>query len=215
MALMKAKEIPEDGVALDELEATEYVWNLVFDWETTSDTWALKYAPVALGGLNALCGVLINRHFRKKLNLGNYGYFASVVPITLMPAVLTALFHRQLISTDLLLMKNQGCPLCYEVRSAAVQCSLGTAYPMILAPTSALMFANRYSTYRVPNLNEGAAVIFKFLRKVTRPYNSTLTFMIVAQVLASSIFTYYEMVNNLTLRSKIMEIEAKLEKGQQ
>ncbi|XP_047019026.1 uncharacterized protein LOC124629591 [Helicoverpa zea] len=215
MALMKAKDIPEGGVALDELEATEYVWNLVFDWESSSDTWALKYAPMILGGVNALCGVLINRHYRNRLKLGSYGYFASVVPITVMPAVLTALFHRQLISTDLLLMKNQGCPLCYEVRSAAVQCSLGTLYPMLLAPTSALMFANRYSTYRVPNLNEGAKVMFQFLRKVTRPYNSTLTLMVVAQVLASSIFTYYEMVNNLTLRAKIMEIEANMEKEKQ
>ncbi|KAJ8731009.1 hypothetical protein PYW08_002422 [Mythimna loreyi] len=212
MALMKSKDVPEDAVVIDEIEATEYVWNIVSDWDSLSDTWALKYGPVVLGGINAFCGIMINRHFRNKLKLGPYGYFASVIPISLMPGVLTALFHRHLISTDLLLMKNQACPLCYEVRSAAIQTTLGIAYPMVLGPTSALMFAHRYDTYRVPDLREGPKVIFNFVRKLTRPFNNTLTIMVVGQVLASSIFTYYEMTNNLTLRGKLMEIEANLEK---
>lgn len=38
MALMKSKDIPEDAVTLDEMEATEYVWNIVSDWESISDT---------------------------------------------------------------------------------------------------------------------------------------------------------------------------------
>ncbi|KAH9632800.1 hypothetical protein HF086_012625 [Spodoptera exigua] len=215
MALMKSKDIPEGAVALDELEATEYVWNIVSDWESFSDTWALKYGPMVLGGINAACGILINRYYRNKLKLGPYGYFASVIPVTAMPATLTALFHRQFISTDLLLMKSQACPLCNEVRSAAIQCGLGTAYPMILAPLSALMFANRYSTFRVPDLKEGPKVMFNFLRKITRPYNHQLTYMLIIQAIASSIFTYYEMTNNLTIRSKMMEIEAKLEEKNQ
>lgn len=38
MALMKSKEVPKDAVAIDELEATEYVWNIVSDWDSLSDT---------------------------------------------------------------------------------------------------------------------------------------------------------------------------------
>ncbi|KAJ8721711.1 hypothetical protein PYW07_002486 [Mythimna separata] len=215
MALMKSKDVPEDAVMIDELEATEYVWNIVSDWDSLADTWALKYGPVVLGGINALCGIVINRHYRNKLKLGPYGYFASVMPISIMPGVLTMLFHRHLISTDLLLMKNQQCPLCYEVRSAVIQTSLGIAYPMVLGPTSALMFAHRYNTYRVPDLKEGPKVVFNFVRKLTRPFNNTLTIMVIGQVIASSIFTYYEMTNNLTIRGKLMAIEAKVEKEKQ
>lgn len=61
------------------------------------------------------------------------------------------IFKFQFISTDLLLMKSQACPLCYEFRSAAIQCGLGTAYPMVLAPLSALMvrFSMTYYFYKL------------------------------------------------------------------
>ena len=73
-------------------------------------------------------------------------------------------------------------------------------------------FAHRYATYRIPDLKEGPKVVFNFLRKMTRPFNNTLTVMLIGQVVASSIFTYYEMTNNLTIRGKIQAIEARLEK---
>lgn len=38
MALMKAKEVPKDAVELDEFEATKYVWDIVTEWESSSDT---------------------------------------------------------------------------------------------------------------------------------------------------------------------------------
>ncbi|XP_014364855.2 uncharacterized protein LOC106715959 [Papilio machaon] len=210
MALIKSKDIPEDAVVLTEIEATTYIWDIVSNWKTFSDTWALRYSPAILGAINGVCGLLINNHFRHKLKLGTYGYFASVIPITVMPGVLTALFHRHIISTDMLLMKLDACPICYEVRSGVTQVALGTAYPLLLAPTCALMLASRYGTYRVPDLIEGPKAIFNFLRIKTRPFNATLTYMIAIQMIASSILTYYEMRNTFTLKRKLMEIEKKV-----
>ncbi|XP_075974176.1 transmembrane protein 126 [Anticarsia gemmatalis] len=210
MALYKGKEVPKDAVILDELEATQYIWNVVSDWENQSDVWALQYAPFVLGGINAVCGIMINRYYRQKLKLGTYGYIASVVPITAMPALLTSLFHRHLVTTDMLLMKKESCPICYELRSGAIQVGMGFAYPMVLGPLAALMYANRYNTARIPELTENPRIMFNFLRKITRPYTGTLTFMVLGQVAASSILTYFEMKNNFKLRGKIMEIEAKL-----
>ncbi|KAI5632366.1 hypothetical protein NE865_14124 [Phthorimaea operculella] len=210
MALMKAKEVPKDAVVMDELEATSYVWDIVTNWENTSDTWALRYTPAILGGLSAISGMLINKHYRFKLKLGTYGYLSSVIPISVMPGLLTALFHRHLISTQMLLMKNDVCPVCYEVKSTALQMALGVAYPMVLGPASSLMFANRYSTYRIPDLSDGPKVMFNFLRKITRPFNGTLAYLTAFQVAAVSFLTYYEMKNNVVLRTKLMEIENKL-----
>ncbi|XP_068632822.1 transmembrane protein 126A [Battus philenor] len=210
MALIKSSQIPKDAVVLTEVEAASYIWDVVNNWESLSDTWALRYAPAILGSINGVCGVLINSHYRKKLKLGTYGYFASVIPISLMPGVLTALFHRHLVSTDMLLMKTNACPLCYEMRSGITQVVLGSVYPMLLGPTSALMFATRYSTYRVPELRDGAKVIFKFLKSKTVSFTGTLTSMVAIQMVASSILTYYEMKNNISLKSKLMEIEKKV-----
>ncbi|XP_013142537.1 PREDICTED: uncharacterized protein LOC106106500 [Papilio polytes] len=215
MALVKSKHIPEDAVVLSEMEATSYIWDIVNDWETFSDTWALRYSPAILGAINGICGLLINNHYRQKLKLGNYGYFSSVVPVTVMPGILTALFHRHVISTNMLLMKLDTCPICYEVRSGMTQIALGILYPMLLGPTSALMLANRYSTYRVPDLKEGPKAIFNFLRAKTRPFNATLTYMVAIQMVASSVLTYYEMRNTFSLQKKLVEIERKVleEKG--
>lgn len=40
MALMKStsRSIPEDGIVMTEMEATTYVWDLVSNWESTSET---------------------------------------------------------------------------------------------------------------------------------------------------------------------------------
>lgn len=37
MALMKAKTIPKDAVTLDELEATNYAWDIVNNWNNKLD----------------------------------------------------------------------------------------------------------------------------------------------------------------------------------
>ncbi|KOB75713.1 Uncharacterized protein OBRU01_07022 [Operophtera brumata] len=184
MALMKSTVVPDDAVSMTEMEATKYVWDLVGEWNSLSDTWALRYGSIFLGGLNALSGVIINRHYRNKLKLGTYGYISSVVPITVMPAMLTALFHRHL--------------------------GMGIGYPMVLGPASALLFANRYSTFRVPQLNEGPKKMFKFLQKITKPFNGSLAVIMVAQFIASSAVTYFEMKNNFSLRNKMLAIEEKV-----
>lgn len=38
MALKQSREMPKDAVVLDEVEATNYIWELVYDWESLSDT---------------------------------------------------------------------------------------------------------------------------------------------------------------------------------
>ncbi|XP_037298087.1 LOW QUALITY PROTEIN: transmembrane protein 126A-like [Manduca sexta] len=209
MALMKSKEIPKGAVVIDEFEATVYAWDLVNNWKSVKDKWALEYGPFVLGGINALSGVLINSHYRGKLKLGNYGYFASVIPISVMPGIMTPALHRHLVSTDILLMKS-ACPICYEMRATAIQLGLGIAYPMVLAPLTGLMLASRYSTARMPSLFEGPRVVLKFVHKLTRPFTGTLTAIAIFQSVAAAILTHFEMKNNFTLRHKIEEIERRL-----
>lgn len=57
--------------------------------------WALRFGPTVLGAISAVSGLLINRHYRWKLRLGSYGYFASTIPIAVMPGLLTTAFHKQ------------------------------------------------------------------------------------------------------------------------
>lgn len=56
--------------------------------------WSLKYGAGALGSLSAVTGVLINHHYRVKLRLGAFGAFSSYLPIVVLPALASTLYHR-------------------------------------------------------------------------------------------------------------------------
>ncbi|CAH0714137.1 unnamed protein product, partial [Brenthis ino] len=210
MALMKSSNIPKDAVILDETEAIGYIWDVISKWDPWTDTWALRHGPVVLGAMSSISSLLINKHYRFKFKLGNFGYVASSFPLAVMPGILTLLFHKYLVSTDIVLLKS-NCPICYEIKSAGIQMLFGIGYPMVLAPTSALMFANRYATFRVPHLKEGPKVMFQFMRKHTRSFTGTLGFIVLAQLTASAAITYFEIRNNIVIRHKMMELEKSLE----
>lgn len=70
-------------------------------------------------------------------------------------------------------------------------------------------FAHRYGTYRTPDLLEGPKVIFNFLRKMTKPFTGTIAYLSVFQIIASSVITYFETRNYISMRKKMVEIEMK------
>ncbi|XP_041988370.1 uncharacterized protein LOC121739847 [Aricia agestis] len=211
MALKRSPgELPKDAVVITEEEAKNYVWEVIRNWESPSDIWALRHGATILGAINSVAGVLINRHYRWRFRLGSYGYMSSTIPIVVMPGILTTLLHRHLISSKIV-VNDQTCPVCFEVRSMAIQAGFGTFYPLVLGATSALMLANRYSTFRVPMLHEGPKTMFKFLKHHTVRLYPTLTCMLVAQLVASAAITYFQFENTLTLRKKLYELELQLE----
>lgn len=88
--------------------------------------------------MGAVGGMLINNFYRSRLRLGKFGYIGSYVPIAVLPAVMTTFVHRGYVQARILLEKD-SCPMCLQLRAAAVQGFLGTVYPAILAPLAAYM----------------------------------------------------------------------------
>lgn len=91
-----------------------------------------------LGALGAATGMFVNAHYRNRLRLGKFGYIGSYIPIALLPAIMTTLFNRTVIQPRILLQKDQ-CPLCLQLKAAAMQGFFGTVYPTMLAPFAAYM----------------------------------------------------------------------------
>lgn len=56
--------------------------------------WALRHGPVVLGAMSSISSLMINKHYRFKFKLGNFGYVASSFPLAVMPGILTLLFHK-------------------------------------------------------------------------------------------------------------------------
>lgn len=98
----------------------------------------MRFGPGILGALGAVTGVFVNNHYRTRLRLGKFGYVSSYIPIVVLPAIMASVFHRTFIQTRVLLPKEE-CPLCLQLRAAAMQAFFGTVYPSILAPLASYM----------------------------------------------------------------------------
>lgn len=209
--VLPSNKLPSDAVVLNELDAAVHAWDLVNEWNKFSEVWALRYGPNALGVLSATCGLIINKHYRHKLKVGRYGYVSSFLPIVIIPGSLTLIFHKFVVSNKILLQRAESCAICHEVRSAAVQIGVGIIYPMLLAPVTSLMLANRYSTYRLPSISAEPKELFQVTKKLTKPLTGTLGYMLAFNLIFSSIITYYELQNVASIRREIREIEKRLE----
>lgn len=88
-----------------------------------------------------ITAVFINNHYRTRLRLGKFGFIGMYVPNVILPAIITTFYHRAFIQPSILLQKAE-CPLCLQLRAAAVQGFFGTVYPTILTPFAGYMVSN-------------------------------------------------------------------------
>lgn len=58
------------------------------------ERWSLKYGAGILGSLSAVTGMFINHHYRGKLRLGTFGTFSTYLPIVVLPAMVSTLYHK-------------------------------------------------------------------------------------------------------------------------
>ncbi|KAH8298137.1 hypothetical protein KR018_008016 [Drosophila ironensis] len=213
MALSRARpdQLPRDAVQITEEQALKYQWKIITSWDKLGDVWSLRYAPGIMSAMAAATGAYINNHYRTKLRLGSHGRLSSYLPIVAVPAIFTMLSHKFFIQRPILLNPLGECPVCIQVRSAALQTGLGVVYPTILAPFAAFMLATRCYTYRMPSLTESPREVLQLWRRMTRPIFPALGTIICAQALITMYLTGQEDKQNFKLMLRMREIEHELE----
>ncbi|EAT48757.1 AAEL000230-PA [Aedes aegypti] len=207
MALLHKKhsEIPEDAVRLNEREALIYFMKLVDGWPDKWEIWPLTFTPGILGATTVMSSIYINSHYRSKLKLGNYGRLSSYIPAVVLPAIMTTFFHKSFIVPDVVLNTRQ-CAVCVQTRAGLLQAGFSTAYPMLLAPMSAFMFATRHFTYRLPSITEQPREVLKMYKKLSSPLMMPVIALLAFNMMASMFLTGKEMQTvykiNLTLQDR-------------
>ena len=170
----------------------------------------LRVGPGILGSLSVVSGLLINNHFRTKLKLGSYGRFSTYLPIVVIPAIMTTVFHKVLVQSDIILRKYD-CPVCLQTRAAVIQCGFGVVYPLILGPLASFMFATRHFTYRLPSIIEQPKEIIKLWYKFTKSASSTGSILLFANLMAAMFITYREINEHHKISLELYEVEKKYE----
>ncbi|XP_021923068.1 uncharacterized protein LOC110831410 isoform X2 [Zootermopsis nevadensis] len=204
MALQKGvySDMPQGAIHLSEKEAREYQFRVIYGWKPERDVWPFHYGYAILGSCSALSGVYINGHFRNRLRLHSYGRLSSYLPIVVLPTIMTALFHQEAVSSDIILQKTV-CPLCIELRATALQVGFSVIYPSLLSPLAGFALASYYNSYKLPLFSEDPKGVFAVWRKLIKPIGSTLFSIAVAQSLIAVWITYCEAKSYYKVQAKL------------
>lgn len=138
-------------------------------------------------------------------------------------------YSPQAIHTKVVLAKER-CPLCLQMRAAAIQGSFGFVVPTLLSTFSGLMvnsinsskihsyliriqfywwqFATRHYTYRIPSITSEPLEVFKLWMKFTKPIKNTIITFIAFNCFAGMFITYKEIESFWRIQS-ILEQAAK------
>lgn len=149
-------------------------------------------------------------HYRKKLKLGNYGRYSSYLPIVALPAIMSTLFHNDLVLPAIIL-EQEKCSLCVQTRSAVIHTGFSIILPSLLAPLSGFMFATRHFTYRLPSITEKPMEVLKLYIKLTKPITNSLLIIAGANALFAMYLAYKQMETVCFVKSKLLEFDSKYE----
>ncbi|CAB0011759.1 unnamed protein product [Nesidiocoris tenuis] len=181
MSIIKRGEgdfVPPDYVKITSKEALEHQLKIIGS-RKPSEVWAFAYGPGILTLVATTTGAAITGLVRRKLKLQQFGRIAMLAAGISMPAVLLPFAQHKAV-VEGIVMQNH-CPVCLQLRSAAVQAGLGIAYPTFLSFLSGFYLAERYATYRLPLLNTKTFPEYVTIaRGMVRPLkNQFLTFFII------------------------------------
>ncbi|XP_043273909.1 uncharacterized protein [Venturia canescens] len=202
MALQSSRgPVPKGAIQLSSADALNYQWEQIRNWPDKTDVWPYRYGFSAQAFLSVASATFIHNRFRKAWKLRHYGFAASLLPMVIVPPILSVIFHCQLVSADIILFRRQ-CPLCLQYRASAIQVACGMVYPLIMSPIANSMFVLHYGTTRIPYWKDFRGH-WEMWKKVTMPMSKHLVFFTLAHVLLAGFVTYGEFESLYTIRSKL------------
>lgn len=187
-------KIPEGAVMLTKYEALQEQSSLILNWKPQSEVWPLIHGRGILSITASLSAFYINSRFRRTLKLRHINHLPVVITLTAGPALLTALFHTQIVTNKLLLLEV-SCPLCLELKGGMIQSFFGLVIPVLTTPlVNFAMIGSK--AHNVPYAHE-IKKVSSIVRSVFKPIIPTLGIIFVFQALFGAYITYLEVKSYL------------------
>ncbi|KZC05268.1 hypothetical protein WN55_05786 [Dufourea novaeangliae] len=148
----------------------------------------------------AASSIIINGLFRRKLKLYDRGLVLTSVYSLAGPSILGSFLYEKSITEDLMLYKH-GCPLCYELKAAALINTTAILFPIITMPILNLGCAASLGL-RVPYLTE-VGELAKFWINVVKPASKHLATMFVMNSFIASMLARKQ-ANSMDIIAKVV-----------
>ncbi|XP_034233411.1 uncharacterized protein LOC117640705 [Thrips palmi] len=136
------KDLPRGAVVMNRSEAIEYIWSQISKHKPEKEVIALKYGSLIAGGFASLSGFAMLRHFRSSLGLRKEASISSNLFCLFLPCMGTFIYHF-LFVTPPILLQEKYCNVCLQLKSVAIQTSVGFLWPWGLAAMSSSMTATK------------------------------------------------------------------------
>ena len=128
--------------------------------------------------------------YHTAFNVGRHARRLNYLPAVLLSAAVPPLIINRDI-TERLILRQNTCPICLELRAGGYQAGLGGLYPVLMASACAMLLAKQNATYPLPDLKQFRQLGSIFV-KLSRPYFPVLTAITVVNFTAGMVLVRYQ-----------------------
>ncbi|XP_017880247.1 uncharacterized protein LOC108625054 isoform X2 [Ceratina calcarata] len=199
---------PREWLNVDHYKALKTQHELVDEWEPTREVFPLKYGDYMVAMCAGISGVSINSIFRKKMKLQQKGAVFTTFFLTLGPAFVAYICHREYVTNKILLYQAR-CSLCEELKAVSMISATGFVYPMIVSSAINLAIAGNMG-YRIPYIYE-VRELATFFWSVLKPQSRVLAVLLLGNALIASTVTYKQLRSMQLVSDILIKVQPYLE----
>ncbi|KAK3907650.1 Transmembrane protein 126A [Frankliniella fusca] len=203
MEKARPRDIPKDAVVLNRDEAFSYLTNLVFSHKPQSEILLLKYGGFASGLLAAIMGVGTLKFFRRAFGLRKEVEISSCFATAFVPGTSVFVYQFLFIYPPILL-EEATCPVCLQLKAAALQFFGGVCVPFILGLVTASMTATRLGS-NMPKPSEPLKLLELGLKLANHPTGRyKLLGMTVISIFGTMCLVQGQQMQVITLKKRLI-----------
>ncbi|XP_011343139.2 uncharacterized protein LOC105282666 isoform X2 [Ooceraea biroi] len=150
--------------------------------------WSLEYGRNILAGVAAFTGLYINRKFRAKIKLRDFGHLPTALGLFMTPTATVYLLQTEFVLHKLLAYEV-SCPVCLESKSAAMQIFGGMFLALLGAPLANFSIAAGSGRFSVPLRNDFRGML-KITRSAYQPLLPKLAILFTVNALLAGFITH-------------------------
>jgi len=169
-------------------------------WEPASQAFFINHGSTIAGVLATIPGLVISLRLRKMWSLQRMLDTAVfLVPSTLPWGFLNQNLHQEFVTNDIILQETD-CSVCVDLRSSAIQWTVGLAIPAAFSFVGSCIIASSLSLRSAPRTKAGWINITKATFGKITPYLAGFTLL---QLIGSGILVRQQYENRDTVLNEL------------